>query len=112
MKAIDLSALWNDLQTLAQSLKEKEPALTTLLNETILERSSFSECLIYRITRKLVNQTNSINVLKDAFENAFEKDPDILKSIAHDMIAVKERDPACPDILNPLLYFKGFQAIL
>jgi serine O-acetyltransferase len=112
MKAIDLSALWNDLQTLAQSLKEKEPALTTLLNETILERSSFSECLIYRITRKLVNQTTSIDVLIDAFENAFEKDPDILKSIAHDMIAVKERDPACPDILNPLLYFKGFQALV
>jgi serine O-acetyltransferase len=28
------------------------------------------------------------------------------------MIAVYERDPACPDALTPLLYFKGFQALV
>ena len=112
MKAIDLSELWNELQTLAKALKEAEPALTTLLNETILERANFAECLAHRITRKLVNQTTSIEVLIDTFKKAFEESPSILQSIAKDMVAVKERDPACPNILNPLLYFKGFQALV
>jgi serine O-acetyltransferase len=28
------------------------------------------------------------------------------------MIAVNDRDPACPDVLTPLLFFKGFQALV
>ncbi|MGB0743029.1 MAG: serine O-acetyltransferase, partial [Opitutales bacterium] len=36
----------------------------------------------------------------------------ILQQVACDMIAANERDPACPDILTPLLYFKGFQALV
>ena len=112
MKQIDLTKHWTELQALAKNLSIKEPALMTLLNETILERANFSECLVYRITRKLVNQSTSIEVLREAFKQAFEKDPAILQSIAKDMIAVQQRDPACPDILSPLLYFKGFHALI
>ena len=112
MQTIDIKAHWKELQALALALKETEPALTTLLMESVLERDSFSECLIYRITRKLVNETASIEVLRAAFEEAFQADPNILQAIAKDMQAVQERDPACPDILTPLLYFKGFQALV
>ncbi len=28
-----------------------------------------------------------------------------------DLIAVRDRDPACPDLLTPFLFFKGYQAI-
>lgn len=112
MKHIDLSEHWTELQALAKALSIKEPALMTLLNESVLERASFSECLVHRITRKLVSQSTSIEVLREAFKEAFEKDPEILQSIAKDMLAVQERDPACLDILSPLLYFKGFHALI
>lgn len=112
MQTIDLNAHWKELQTLAHALKETEPALTNLLKESVLERDSFSECLIHRITRKLVNETASIEVLRAAFEEAFQADSSILQAIAKDMRAVQDRDPACPDILTPLLYFKGFQALV
>jgi serine O-acetyltransferase len=46
------------------------------------------------------------------FIEAFSNEPIILTNIASDMIAVYERDPACPDALTPLLYFKGFQALV
>ena len=45
MRNIDLKSHWDELLALANSLKAKEPALSTLLNETILERDSFGECL-------------------------------------------------------------------
>ena len=67
MRNIDLKSHWDELLALANSLKAKEPALSTLLNETILERDSFGECLSYRITRKLVNETASIDVLRKNF---------------------------------------------
>ena len=112
MRNIDLKSHWDELLALAETLKAKEPALSTLLNETILERNSFAESLSYRITRKLVNGTASIDVLRKEFSDAFTDDPKILQSIACDMLAVNERDPACPHILFPLLYFKGFQALI
>ena len=51
-------------------------------------------------------------MLHDVFIEAFYNEPIILTNIASDMIAVYERDPACPDALTPLLYFKGFQALV
>lgn len=112
MDSIDLDAHWSEIRLRAEQIIEREPALRTLLNETVLDRSTFAECLTYRITRKLVNHSASIDVLQAVFLEAFEKSPDILERVACDMIAVNERDPACPDVLTPLLYFKGFQSLV
>ncbi|MFU8847998.1 MAG: serine O-acetyltransferase [Opitutales bacterium] len=112
MTTIDLDAHWIELRERALLIVESEPVLRILLNETILDRSSFAECLTYRITRKLVNHGASIEVLHNVFLEAFEKDSKILQQVACDMIAANERDPACPDVLTPLLYFKGFQALV
>ena len=112
MQQIDIDAYWIELRKLAQAIVAREPALQTLLNETVLDRTNFSECLTYRITRKLVNHGASIEVLHNIFMEAFEGDPEILQQVACDMNAVCDRDPACPDVLTPLLYFKGFQSLV
>lgn len=112
MKPIDLEAHWAELRERAEIIVGQEAVLRILLNETVLDRSSFAESLTYRITRKLVNHGASIEVLHNVFLEAFENDPEILQQVACDMIAANDRDPACPDILTPLLYFKGFQALV
>jgi serine O-acetyltransferase len=112
MQAIDLDAHWSDIQRRAKEIVGREPALSTLLNETVLERNSFAECLAYRLTRKLVNHAASVDVLHEIFLTSFLHDESILKKVACDMIAVNERDPACPDVLTPLLYFKGLLALV
>lgn len=112
MKPIDLEAHWMELRDRAEHIVAQEPVLRILLNETVLERGHFAECLTHRITRKLVNHGASVEVLQDVFMEAFDHAPNILQQIACDMIAANERDPACPDILTPLLYFKGFQALV
>jgi serine O-acetyltransferase len=38
-------------------------------------------------------------------------DPDIVDAAASDLVAIRERDPACPDLVTPFLYFKGYQAL-
>lgn len=112
MQPIDLEVHWQELRRFAKAVVEREPALETLLNETVLDRASFAESLTYRLTRKLVHHAASIDVLHGAFMEAFLHEPKILQDIACDMIAVCERDPACPDTLTPLLYFKGFQSLV
>ena len=82
-----------------------------LLESTILHQSDFASSLTHRLSRKLENHAASVDVLHQVFEAAFDNDPRILQAVAADMIAVKDRDPACPDTLTPLLYFKGFQAL-
>jgi serine O-acetyltransferase len=112
MQPIDLDAHWGEIRHEAIQIVTREPALQPLLNETVLDRKSFADCLTFRLARKLVNHAASIQVLHDVFLEAFMHEPMILQQIANDMIAVYERDPACPDPLTPLLYFKGFQALV
>jgi len=112
MQVIDLEAHWGGIRHEAIQIITRESALKPLLDETVLNRSSFAECLTYRLARKLVNHAASIKVLHDIFIQAFLHEPLILQQIARDMHAVYERDPACSDTLTPLLYFKGFQALV
>lgn len=112
MHPIDLEAHWKEMRLHAQDIARREPALQSLLDQTVLERSSFAECLTYRLCRKLANHATSIDVLHHVFMEAFQHDPQILQQVACDMIAVNDRDPACPDVLTPLLYFKGFQSLV
>lgn len=112
MQKIDIDAFWAHIRELAEAIVAREPALQTLLNETVLDRANFAECLTYRITRKLANHSASIDVLHNVFLEAFLGDPEILQQVACDMNAVCDRDPACPDVLTPLLYFKGFQSLV
>ena len=109
---IDFEAFWEEIRELAEDVLKREPALETLLNETILDRASLAEGLTYRVTRKLANHAASIDVLQSVFLEAFTKDDTILLNIIQDMNAFSDRDPACPDVLTPLLYFKGFHALV
>ncbi len=42
---------------------------------------------------------------------AFEGDPSIIDAAVADIIAVKDRDPACEQYSQCVLYFKGYQVI-
>ena len=83
MIAIDLDAHWGEIRLRAKEIVAREPALGTLLKETVVERDSFAECLTYRLTRKLVNHSASIDVLHETFMDAFVQQPTIPGSYTH-----------------------------
>lgn len=112
MQTINIDAHWQEIRERAQAIATDEPALKVLMTDSILERNSFAECLTYRLTRKLIHHATSIDALHAVFMEAFASAPHILQQVASDMNAVKERDPACLDVLTPLLYFKGFQSLV
>ncbi|NCG09463.1 MAG: serine O-acetyltransferase [Verrucomicrobia bacterium] len=110
--SVDLDAFWEELRRFAIDVIEREPALASLLHDTVIDRANFAESLTYRITRKLANHAASVEALHTVFLQAFTEDPKILEQVILDIQAVCDRDPACDDALTPLLYFKGFQSLV
>jgi serine O-acetyltransferase len=45
------------------------------------------------------------------FKECLQSCPSFRRSLRRDILAVRERDPACESYVDPLLYFKGFQAL-
>ena len=53
----------------------------------------------------------SEQLLREICEEAFATDPRISTAARADIMAVYERDPACHRYIQPMLFFKGFQAV-
>ncbi|MGB0417090.1 MAG: serine O-acetyltransferase, partial [Coraliomargarita sp.] len=60
MPEIEINAYWNEIRARAKEIATREPSLSGLIDDAILERSSFEECLTYRMTRKLINHATSL----------------------------------------------------
>lgn len=103
--------IWQELKREAENVARREPALSGLMNEVILQRHSLQEALSVRLSRKLAYHATPEGYLKEVFMEAFDQDPNLSKRVINDIQAVNERDPACPNALYPVLYFKGFQAL-
>lgn len=103
--------VWTKLRAEAQAAAAKEPVLSGLLHESILDRASLECALAYRISRKLGHDVLSEPCLQELFEEAFAQNPTIGARSRQDIAAIHERDPASRGFLSPVLYFKGFQAL-
>jgi serine O-acetyltransferase len=102
---------WASIRIDAAALLGREPALSHLVGEAVMRHDCFASALGYRLAHLLaapeVDATTLVNVIADAFA----EDTGIVESAAVDLTAIRDRDPACPDLLTPLLWFKGFQAV-
>ena len=103
--------LWERLREEASDVLSREPILAPLILTAVVNRHSFEEAVSHRIAMRLANSTVSADLISDAFLTALRKDAGIGKAFRADIAAVVDRDPACTRLIEPLLYFKGFQAI-
>ncbi len=111
MSQICIKTIWKDITALAEKIADKEAGLRPVLEESVLKRASFSDALAHRLGRKLGNHATHPGVIIDAIGEVLAGDSKIIEAVAVDAQAVCERDPACQDLLTPLLYFKGFLAL-
>ncbi|MGJ3243787.1 MAG: serine O-acetyltransferase [Opitutales bacterium] len=111
MKAPAETNLWPEIRGLAEALHTREPALAPLVQEVILDHPDLGASLSFRLARKFGRLPNTELRLRETFQEAFQADPAILEHVGHDIRAIYERDPACPTVLVPVLFYKGFQAI-
>jgi serine O-acetyltransferase len=88
-----------------------EPLLGGLIHSSILHHPSFERALAYRFSLKLASGEMSEQILREIADEAFEADDQLGQYARADITAVFERDPACSRYLQPLLFFKGYQAV-
>jgi serine O-acetyltransferase len=105
------SALWDVILCEAEDAVSRDPALAKLFVNSVLDRSSLEEALAHRISTRLGNETVPGFLIMDMFRQAIAEDPEMSAAFHADLVAVRERDPACERMIEPLLYFKGFHAI-
>ena len=103
--------IWDILISEAMQVASKERILSKVLTEFVLERKSLADALGWRLAARLVKNSVPESDIRELIKDAFEKDKQMLHSVEIDLLAVRERDPACNDFLSPFMYFKGFQAL-
>lgn len=106
-----LDPVWKRIQSEAKEAVEKEPLLGGSLHACILHHSSIEHALAYRIASKLASSEMSEQILREICDDAYKNAEEISLAGRADIVAVYQRDPACNTYIQPLLFFKGFQAL-
>jgi serine O-acetyltransferase len=107
----EIDPVWSRIIAEAEQAVEDEPLLGGLLHSSILHHSSIEKALAYRISMKLASGEMSEQLFREICDAAYRDDPDLSLSARADIVAVYERDPACHRFVQPLMFFKGFQAV-
>ncbi len=112
LKALpDFDPVWTRIRSEAEDMVRAEPLLGGLAHSSILHHDSIECALAYRIALKLASAEMSEQLVREISVAAFRADPDLSLAARADIVAVFDRDPACHRFLQPVLFFKGFQAV-
>ncbi|THD74654.1 serine O-acetyltransferase [Thalassobius vesicularis] len=110
-KLAEIDPVWNRIIAEAEQAVADEPLLGGLLHSGILHHASIENALAYRTSLKLASGEMSEQLIREICDAAYRADPSLSLSARADIVAVYDRDPACHRFLQPLMFFKGFQAV-
>ena len=102
---------WSRIRAEAEEATRQEPGLSGFLITTILHQETLEDAVIQRIATRLHHIDVPSELLRQVFREAVGSSVEIGAAMRRDLMAVFDRDPACRRLMEPLLYFKGFQAI-
>ncbi len=111
LKLAEVDPVWNQIRQEAEEAVIGEPFLGGLVHASILHHDSLEAALAYRMAAKLASSEMSGQLIREIADEAYSSESCLGKMARADIVAVFERDPACHRFLQPLLFFKGFQAI-
>lgn len=110
-KIATVDPVWDQIKRDAKKAVSDEPLIGGFVHATILHHETLDKALSYRIAAKLSSNEMSMMVLREVVDQAYAAEPELVAASRADLVAVFERDPACHRLLQPILYFKGYQAI-
>lgn len=106
-----IDPVWERLTDEAHAAVRDEPLMSGMVHSGVLHQSGLASALAFRIAVKLHSPEMSEQLIREIVAEAQADDPDLVDRARADLVAVFERDPACHRLLQPLLFFKGFQAL-
>ena len=110
-KLAKLDPVWERICNEARQAVADEPLIGGVLHNSLLHHATMERALAYRFSLKLASQELSEQILREIAEEAYAADPWLGEAARADLVAVYDRDPACTRFLQPIMYFKGYQAV-
>nr|WP_319948793.1 serine O-acetyltransferase [uncultured Shimia sp.] len=110
-KITEIDPVWQRISAEAEQAVRDEPMMGGLVHACVLHHKTLERALSYRFAAKLSSNEMSMVILRDIADEAFASDPSLVEAARADLMAVQDRDPACHRLLQPILYFKGYQAM-
>ncbi|MFK7870278.1 MAG: serine O-acetyltransferase [Roseobacter sp.] len=110
-KIAQVDPVWGQIRAEAKQAAEDEPLMGGFLHACILHHMNLEKALSYRVAAKLASNEMSMVVVREIVEEAYSQEPELVHAARADLMAIYERDPACHRLLQPILYFKGYQAM-
>jgi serine O-acetyltransferase len=107
---VSLDPVWDRIREEAQEAARKDPSLGGFIFGAVINQPRFEDAVTHRLAQRMANAL-TVELIQQAFQDALDADPSIGDAMRADVVAVHDRDPACNRYLEPLLYFKGFQAV-
>ena len=106
-----LDPVWSRITEEAEAAVRDEPLLGGLVHSSLLHHPTLERALAYRIALKLASGEMGEQLLNEIAGEAYASDATLGQAARADLMAVYDRDPACHRFLQPILYFKGYQAV-
>jgi len=104
--------IWAELRAEAEAALDKEPALGGFIYATILNHARLEDAVVHRLAQRLGHNDVDAGLIGQTFREVLEGAGGLGIAFRADLAAVYDRDPACNRYLEPLLYFKGFHALV
>ena len=108
---VGIDLVWDLMRYEAKVEAAREPLLVSFLYSTILNHQSLESALAFHLANRLSNPAMLSTQIMSLIREALDADPDFRRSLRADILAVRDRDPACNCLPDVFLYFKGFHAL-
>jgi serine O-acetyltransferase len=104
--------IWSSIRGEAEQAIAAEPALGGFIFTTVLSHDRLEAAVCHRLAQRLNHADVDAGLITRTFMDVLEAKPELGVTFRADLAAVRDRDPACTRYLEPLLYFKGFHALV
>jgi serine O-acetyltransferase len=104
--------IWSAIRAEAEAAIIAEPALGGFIFATVLSHDQLEASICHRLAQRLNHADVDGGLINRLFQDVLQSNPEIGKAFRADLAATFDRDPACSRYLEPLLYFKGFHALV
>lgn len=111
-KEMSGDAIWTQMRDEAEAAMRAEPALGSFIYATVLSHNRLEDAICHRLAQRLNHTDVDAGLISQTFDQVLTAQPVIGDIFRADLAAVFDRDPACTRMLDPLLYFKGFHALV
>jgi serine O-acetyltransferase len=102
--------IWDRVRREAEETSTNEPVLASVIYATILSEPTLEDAVCHTVANRLQPTVDS-GLLHKTFREVLAETPSLGDVFRADLVAVAKRDPACRRLIEPLFYFKGFQAL-